>query len=79
MTQSVESNQRSGIAEALTRIGSQTELARLLGISQQAISVWVRRGWVPAERAREIEYHTGVARQSLIKPQLRQLLNIPDG
>ena len=69
----------TGIEKAVARVGSQTELAARLGVTQQVISVWLRRGWVPVHRAAEIEHYTGVSRQSLIKPRWRELLELPAG
>jgi DNA-binding transcriptional regulator YdaS (Cro superfamily) len=66
----------TGIDQAIARVGTQTALASRLGVTQQVVSLWARRGWVPVQRAAEIEHHTGVLRQSLIKPALRELLDI---
>ena len=49
--------------------GGQSELARKLDIRQQAISQWVARGRVPAERVLEVERVTGVPRQQ-IRPDI---------
>lgn len=35
--------------------GAQIDLARVLGVTQAAVSKWVTRGWVPLARAREIQ------------------------
>jgi DNA-binding transcriptional regulator YdaS (Cro superfamily) len=67
-----------GIELALSKVGSQEKLAQLMGVSQQAISAWLRRGYVPVQRAAEIEFFTGVHRHSLIKPRLRDLLDLED-
>lgn len=69
----------TGIQEAVARLGTQTELAARLGVTQQVVSIWLRRGWVPLTRAAEIEHHTGVGRRTLIKPRLCELLDIPAG
>jgi DNA-binding transcriptional regulator YdaS (Cro superfamily) len=49
--------------------GSQSELARKLGIRCQSVQQWVRRSRVPAERVLEVEDITGVPRY-LIRPDL---------
>lgn len=65
------------IDEVVKLAGSQTKLALALGVSQQAVSIWVRRGWVPHERARELESLYGVPRKSLIDPRLIDIVS-PD-
>ena len=60
----------SGIDNAITQAGSQSELARQLGCSQQAVSAWQRKGYVPLLRAPEIEAQYGVPRATLIAPRL---------
>lgn len=68
-----------GIAEAVALAGNQTRLAERLGVTQQAISGWLRRGWVPLRRAQEIEAVTGVARARLINPRIADYVDLPDG
>lgn len=63
-----------GIDKAVELAGSQQELAKQLGVSQQAISEWVQRGYVPVGRVIEIEATYGVSRLELVDPQLRDLL-----
>ena len=50
--------------------GSQIDLARALGVTQAAVSKWVMRGWVPLDRAREIEALYGVARTQVANPKV---------
>lgn len=64
----------SGIAEAVVLAGGQTKLAQQLGVSQQAVSKWERRGYVPAHRVLEIETQYGIPRERLIEPRLADLL-----
>lgn len=52
----------------------QVQLAEELGVSQQLISRWVLRGWVPPERVVEIEALYGVPRKQLLKPSLVDLV-----
>jgi DNA-binding transcriptional regulator YdaS (Cro superfamily) len=70
------SNSTSGIADALAQAGNQATLAERLGVSQQAISIWLRRGWVPVRRALEIEAQFGVPRARLISPRLADLVDL---
>jgi TorA maturation chaperone TorD len=55
-----------GLNEAINAIGSVSELARRLGISQPSISNWSR---VPAERVISVETLTGVSRV-VLRPDL---------
>ena len=72
----------TGIERAVTFAGSQAALADLLqsrfpnkkAISQQAISQFVRQGYTPAARAREIAAITGVPVAELLSPALRDLI-----
>lgn len=59
----------SGIAEAVALAGNQTELAEKLGVSQQIVSLWLRRGWVPRTRAAANSVLTGVVVARLANPR----------
>ena len=50
--------------------GAQIDLARVLGVTQAAVSKWVTRGWVPLARAREIEALYGVPRTKVANPTM---------
>jgi DNA-binding transcriptional regulator YdaS (Cro superfamily) len=65
---SVDRDRQSGVDQAIKRAGGQVALAAQLGVSQQAISVWRRRGWVPLRRVAEIEAQFGVPRAELLNP-----------
>lgn len=69
-------NQESGISRAVRLAGSQEKLAEKLGVTQQAVSVWLRRAWVPLRRAQEIEALLGVPRASLINPRIADLVDL---
>ncbi len=69
----------SGVAEAVKAAGSQEKLAEKLGVSQQAVSIWLRRGWVPLRRAQEIEALFGVPRGRLINPRIADLVDLEVG
>jgi DNA-binding transcriptional regulator YdaS (Cro superfamily) len=62
----MEANRDPGLRLAIEAIGSVTALARLLGMSQQALSEWWR---VPAHRIRQVEAVTGIPREQL-RPEL---------
>ena len=66
-----------GIFKAVKAAGSQTALAEAMGVSQQAISKWIRFGWVPVDRAIEIESMYAIPRRELVSPKLRDLLEPP--
>jgi transcriptional regulator with XRE-family HTH domain len=66
----------TGIADALIQAGNQAILAERMGVSQQAISIWLRRGWVPVRRALEIEAQFGIPRARLISPRLADLVDL---
>lgn len=60
----------TGIDIAIERAGDRATLASKLGVTVQAVCQWVKRGWVPAGRALEIEALYGIPRADLFKPQL---------
>lgn len=64
----------SGIEDAIVAAGGRNPLAQQLGVTVQALCQWVQRGWVPAQRALEIERLYGVPRARLLKPELAALL-----
>lgn len=66
----------TGIADAVNAAGSQADLAATLGVTQQAVSVWLARGWVPLRRAQEIEAQFGIARGRLINPRVMALMDL---
>jgi TorA maturation chaperone TorD len=56
----------NGLSEAIRAVGSVSELARQIGISQPSVSNWTR---VPAERVIAVEAATGVDR-TVLRPDL---------
>lgn len=64
----------TGIADAIVAAGTQDELGKALGVSQQVISRWLRRGWVPLRRANQIEERFKIPRGRLANPKLMALL-----
>lgn len=69
---------KDGIQKAIARAGNQERLAHRLGCTQQVISQWKARGFVPPRRALEIESVFGVPRAELVNPELRDLLVSPE-
>lgn len=60
---------------AVEAAGSQVALASFLRVSEAAVSGWVRRGWVPAQRAVELERKYGVPRAQMLDPKLLSIIN----
>lgn len=66
-------NRPTGIVDAVAQAGGQQLLALALGTSQQNVSSWVRRGYVPPRWIIPVEQTTGVPRERLIDPSLADL------
>jgi len=60
----------TGIEKAIEEAGGQFSLAEQLGVSQQVISAWKRKGWVPFNRITEISSQYGVLPINLINPKI---------
>lgn len=52
---------KSAMETAITAAGGQVALARKIGVTQQSVSKWKRRGWCPEERAEQIAAAAGNA------------------
>lgn len=76
MVKSSKARTPNPVREACAKSGNQATLAADLGVTQQAMSMWVRRGWVPLRRAQEIEALTGVPRERLMNPRVRDLVSV---
>jgi len=59
----------TALLHAVDILGGQTGTAKRLGVSQQAVQYWVRRGRVPALKAIPLEAASGVSRNKL-RPDL---------
>ena len=70
--------EKSGIELAVEAATSQEALAQKLGVSQQAVSEWVRRGWVPLRRAVEIEMLLAIPRVKLVNPRVLEMIDAGD-
>ena len=64
----------TGIDKVIEAAGGQTALAEVLGVSQQAISKWQKRGYVPAERVDQLANSYRVDRTELIDPRAIALI-----
>ena len=65
----------TGIEQAVSVAGSQRNLAEMLGVTQQLISSWCKRGYIPQRRVVEVEQATGISRELLLNPRLTDLLS----
>lgn len=69
--------QTTGIAQAVEAAGSQKKLGDALGVTQQSVSLWLARGYVPTEHIVSIEAQFGVPRTRLINPRIANLVDLP--
>jgi DNA-binding transcriptional regulator YdaS (Cro superfamily) len=60
----------SGIRRAVDEAGGVNQLAEAIGVTHQAVYQWLGRGWVPLDRAAEIETQFGVPRSELANPRI---------
>ena len=56
---------KDGLKLAILAVGTQTQLANAIGVTQQSVAEWWRRGFAPAERCRKIEAVSGISCQDL--------------
>lgn len=63
----------SGVAVAIKRAGGQEALGRALGVSQQAVSGWLKCGWVPFARVEEIAKLCQISPRRLANPKFQSL------
>lgn len=68
---------QSGIARAIQQAGGQEKLGERLGVSQQAVSLWLGQGWVPIKRAKLIEREFSIPSTSLLNPEIVKLATPP--
>lgn len=63
-----------GLKLAIAAAGGVRSLAEFLGVSHQAVYRWDARGWVPPQRAAQIEKKYKIPRRDLINPRLSKLM-----
>jgi len=62
--------QRTPLEQAIFAAGSQAALASAIGVSQQAISYWIKKGGrVPAEMVLAVERASGISR-FMLRPDM---------
>lgn len=66
--------QTTGVVDAILAAGGQGALARKVGVSHQAVSRWVKCGWVPVAHIVRVEELFGVPRARLINPKHLELI-----
>lgn len=60
----------TAIERAVQAAGSQTALAKVLGVTPQAVSAWVEQGFTPPYRVIGVAAATGVLAEDLFKDLL---------
>ena len=64
----------TGIEAAVKQVGGQTRLAQLLGVKQQAVSAWCARGYAPNKHVPAIRDLTGMAAETLMRPEIVEMI-----
>jgi hypothetical protein len=72
-TPTTKDTKMTGIKKAIEMAGGANALATKLDVTHQAVYVWLRKGWVPSQRALEIEKLFDIPRAELFKPELAAL------
>lgn len=65
--------ERTGIQDACDKMHGQEQLAVALGVTQQAVSKWVKQGYAPIRRIPRITALTGVTARRLCDPHILEL------
>lgn len=64
------------VTDAANKAGSIPNLARELGVTPQAVREWVKLGYVPVQRAQQIEITYGIPRAELVSPKVRSAMGL---
>jgi len=64
----------TGVEKLIAAAGGQGPIAEAEGVTQQAVSYWVTRGWLPLSRARRLGERYGVPAVELVHPDVRDLV-----
>lgn len=59
----------TGIKLAVHKAGGQRHLAHHLNVKQQAVSLWIKRGYAPERHVDRIAQITGVPTSRLMRPE----------
>jgi DNA-binding transcriptional regulator YdaS (Cro superfamily) len=68
------SYEENAVTRAVDAHGGPAAVAARLGVSHQAVRDFMRKGFMPAMRARQMEREYGVDRTSLLSPKLRKAI-----
>jgi DNA-binding transcriptional regulator YdaS (Cro superfamily) len=63
---------QNGVRLAVLRAGGATALARVVGVTRQAVIYWIRVGHVPIARVDDVARATGVAPRDLVQAEVRK-------
>ena len=61
IAEQIREMEQTKLSELIDYVGGQSQLARFLGVSKQAVSQWVSRGRISATAAIHVEALTGGA------------------
>lgn len=64
----------TGIERAIRAAGTQEALAAICGVTQPAVSKWVKWGHAPQSQVLLISRRTGVPVRELVSPSLRKMM-----
>jgi DNA-binding transcriptional regulator YdaS (Cro superfamily) len=64
----------TGIDQAVTAAGGQAALGDAIGVTQQSIGKWTKRGFTPTDRAIQIEKKFKIPRETLMNPAVVKAL-----
>lgn len=64
----------AAVQQAIKKAGGQGPLADQVGVTQQAVSLWLHQGYVPFERLHKVQELTGLKPRDLCDPRLVSLL-----
>lgn len=62
------------VQDAIEAAGGVNELASALGVSRQFVGRCRDRGWLPIDRAQQVEEMYGIEREKLVKPTIRAFI-----
>lgn len=65
----------AALSLAVEAAGSISALSRKLNVSHQVANRWIKRGYVPLQRARQISTIYGLPMRELVAPALRELID----
>lgn len=66
----------TALDRAAAMAGSWYKLAKKLGVTHQAVYEWKAAGYVPANRALQIEIAFGISARELVRPELLEIADL---